>query len=150
MTRMVTAERLAGIFERAPGLGERVARRVPSDEPDAIVATARDELARMSDRERVAVLDAHPRIGADPAGLSQRSQAEQGHAESATVRRELAALNDAYERKFGFRFVVFVNGRPKSALVPILRQRLARSRDDELKSGLEEFLAISRDRLVRE
>lgn len=150
MTRTVTAQRLAAIFERAPGLAERVAVRVRTQDPDAIIAAARDELAAMSEGERIAVLGAHPRIGADRATLSTHSQEEQGVVPSAAVLRELAALNDAYEGRFGFRFVVFVNGRPVSDIVPVLRERLGRSREDELRRGLEEFLAISRDRLVRE
>ena len=103
----------------------------------------------MSDPEKVGVLDAHPRIGADRASLSPSSYAEQGGAADAATGAELARLNDDYERRFGFRFVVFVDGRSKSAIVPILRQRLARSREEELATGLAEFLAISRDRLER-
>jgi len=141
---------LAAIFERAPGLAERVAARVRSDDADAIVAAAREELAAMSEAERIAVLGAHPRIGADRAALSTRSQAEQGVMASAAVLHELAELNNGYEDKFGFRFVVFVNGRPLSHIVPVLRERLGRSREEELRRGLDEFLAITRDRLVRE
>jgi 2-oxo-4-hydroxy-4-carboxy--5-ureidoimidazoline (OHCU) decarboxylase len=40
-----------------------------------------------------------------------------------------------------------VNGRSRAAIVPLLRERLARSRDAELAAGLEEFLAIANDRL---
>jgi 2-oxo-4-hydroxy-4-carboxy--5-ureidoimidazoline (OHCU) decarboxylase len=149
MTRAVTAARLADVFERAPGLAERVAARLETDDVDAIVAAAREELARMSERERIAVLDAHPRIGAPPASLSARSRAEQGADSDGSASRALAELNEAYERKFGFRLVVFVGGRTRSALLPVLRERLGRSRDDELRIGVEEFLAISRDRLRR-
>ena len=141
---------LAAIFERAPGLAERVAARVRSDDADAIVAAAREELAAMSEGERIAILGARPRIGADRAALSTRSQAEQGVMASAAVLHELAELNNGYEDKFGFRFVVFVNGRPLSHIVPVLRERLGRSREEELRRGLDEFLAITRDRLVRE
>ena len=49
--------------------------------------------------------------------LSARSAAEQGTDEAP----ELEELNRAYEDQFGFRFVVFVNRRPKRELVPILR-----------------------------
>jgi 2-oxo-4-hydroxy-4-carboxy--5-ureidoimidazoline (OHCU) decarboxylase len=63
--------------------------------------------------------------------------------------RELASLNDEYERKFGFRFVVFLGGRPRTAIVPVLRERLRRTRDDELATGIAEFLAITLDRLTR-
>ena len=139
---------LAAIFERAPGLAERVAARVgASAAADEIVAAARAELAHMSEAERVAVLNAHPRIGAERVTLSPASRREQGTSEDPATLRELAALNDNYERRFGFRFVVWVNGRPKSALIPVLRARLAHDRDRELATGIAEFLAIAADRL---
>jgi 2-oxo-4-hydroxy-4-carboxy--5-ureidoimidazoline (OHCU) decarboxylase len=104
----------------------------------------------MSEPERIAVLDAHPRIGADPASLSILSRREQGgDAADAATLRELAQLNDAYEKKFGFRFVIFVAGRTKREIVPLLRARLANTREAELMAGLDEFLAISLDRLER-
>ena len=102
----------------------------------------------MSDAERAAVLNAHPRIGA-PTGLSTRSAAEQGAGETAagSMLETLGRLNDEYERRFGFRFVVFVRGRSRAEIVPVLEARLRRTRDEELATGLEEFLAIARDRM---
>jgi 2-oxo-4-hydroxy-4-carboxy--5-ureidoimidazoline (OHCU) decarboxylase len=139
---------LAVVFERAPGLAERLAAHA-EEPPEAIVAAARSALARMTEAERVAVLDAHPRIGADPASLSALSRGEQGQdADSATLGR-LAQLNEEYERRFGFRFVVFVRGRSKAEIIPVLRERLGRPREQELATGIEEFLAIAQDRLQR-
>jgi 2-oxo-4-hydroxy-4-carboxy--5-ureidoimidazoline (OHCU) decarboxylase len=89
------------------------------------------------------VLDAHPAIGAKK--LSARSAAEQGSDDVP----ELDELNRAYERKFGFRFVVFVNRRPKSELVPILRARLERTREEELATALDELVSIAQDRYQR-
>ena len=42
---------------------------------------------------------------------------------------ELAALNRAYEEKFGFRFVVFVNRRPREEILTVLRERIGRTRE---------------------
>jgi 2-oxo-4-hydroxy-4-carboxy--5-ureidoimidazoline (OHCU) decarboxylase len=63
-----------------------------------------------------------------------------------TVRAELEALNGTYREKFGFTFVVFVNRRPPEAIVPILRERLARSREEEMETALGEIVAIAADR----
>lgn len=139
---------LGPVFERAPGLTARL-RFPPTATAREIVQAARSALAGMSEPERIAVLDAHPRIGADAASLSFHSRREQGDAADDVTLRELDELNDAYERKFGFRFVVFVAGRSKQEIVPVLRTRLANTRDVELKTGLDEFLAISLDRLER-
>ena len=116
--------------------------------PVEIVERARTLIASFTDAERVAVLNAHPRIGAT-AGLSARSAAEQRAAEpeDPAILEELARLNAAYEAKFGFRFVIFVNGRTRAQIVPAFTQRLERLRDEELTTGLEEFLAIAHDRL---
>lgn len=141
-------ETLAAVFERAPGLAAAI-RLEADDTPRAVIAKARAALERMTERERIAVLDAHPRIGADAASLSTLSRREQGEAVDAATLRELAELNDAYEKKFGFRFVVFVAGRSKREIVPVLRARLANTRDAELRTGMDEFLAISLDRLER-
>jgi 2-oxo-4-hydroxy-4-carboxy-5-ureidoimidazoline decarboxylase len=62
---------------------------------------------------------------------------------------ELARLNEEYERRFGFEFVVFVNGRTRAELVPVLRERLGRTRAGELETGLRELCAIARDRWTR-
>lgn len=141
----IAPEELAAIFERAPALAERVR----GSDPESIVASARSEIERMSDAERIGVLNAHPRIGADPASLSALSRREQSGGADVTTLRELAAMNDEYERTFGFRFVVFVAGRSKADIVPVIRERLRRSRADELTTGIAEFLAITRDRLER-
>jgi len=136
------------VFERAPVLTERLRSGGPLGSADEVLARARETIGRMSEAEMVAVLDAHPRIGADPATLSAASRSEQGAgADDARVLRELAELNDAYERRFGFRCVVFVNGRPKAKLVAVFRARLAGDREQELATGMSEFLAIARDRL---
>jgi 2-oxo-4-hydroxy-4-carboxy--5-ureidoimidazoline (OHCU) decarboxylase len=59
----------------------------------------------------------------------------------------LDRLNAEYERRFGFRFVVFVNRRPKAQLVDVLQERLHRSREEEMEEGLRNIVAIAEDRL---
>jgi len=141
----IAPKELAAIFERAPML----AKRVRGETAASILASARSEIARMTEHERIAVLNAHPRIGADPASLSALSRSEQGGGADLATLRELATMNDEYERRFGFRFVVFVDGRSQAEIVPVLRERLGRPREDELALGIEEFLAITGDRLTR-
>ena len=139
---------LVAVFERSPQLAARVtAELAPGDTPGQVIAKARRILATFPERDLIATLDAHPRIGGDAATLSALSRAEQGGDHDPRVLAELSRLNDAYDRRFGFRFVVFVNGRSKAEIVPVLRERLGNARDVELATGTEEFLAISLDRL---
>lgn len=143
-------DRIAAAFERVPALVDALRASGPYESVEDVMRRATQIVARLAAAERIALLDAHPRIGADPAGLSTHSQREQGAAADAATLRELGALNDEYERRFGFRCVVFVAGRPKGALVPVIRERLEHDRVTELETGLRELLAIARDRLARD
>jgi 2-oxo-4-hydroxy-4-carboxy--5-ureidoimidazoline (OHCU) decarboxylase len=134
LPRQLSIEQLADLFEGRTRFVERLA------ELEDPLGRAREIAATLSDEEKKEVLDAHPAIGA--AKLSARSAAEQGTDEAP----ELEKLNRVYEEKFGFRFVVFVNRRSKSELVPVLRERLARSREEELATALDELVAIAEDR----
>ena len=82
----------------------------------------------------------------DEAVLAGRSAAEQGTEDHPDVLARLAELNEKYEGCFGFRFLVFVNRRPRSAIVPVLEERLGRPRSEELETALDELVAIARDR----
>lgn len=137
LPRQLSIEELAELFEGRTRFVERLARL---EDP---LGRAREVAAQLSDDEKKEVLDAHPAIGAR--ALSRRSAAEQGVDEVP----ELDDLNRAYEERFGFRFVVFVNRRPKSALVPVLRERLERTREQELTTALDELVSIAEDRWRR-
>ncbi len=139
LPRQLTVDELAELFEGRTRFVERLA---DLDDP---LGRAREVAAALSDEEKKEVLDAHPAIGAEKDGLSARSAAEQGTDEAP----ELRELNRRYEEKFGFRFVVFVNRRPKSEIVPILRERLERTREQELATALDELVSIAEDRWRR-
>jgi len=150
MSERRSAWDLMAIFERSPELTSRLLPEIgPADGPEEIIGKARAIVAALDERERIAILDAHPRIGDDVRRLSKLSLREQGSGLDAVTVSELTRLNDEYEGRFGFRFVVFVNGRSKAEIIPILRDRLGRTRESELRTGIEEFLAISLDRLGR-
>jgi 2-oxo-4-hydroxy-4-carboxy-5-ureidoimidazoline decarboxylase len=138
LPRQLTVDELADLFEGRTRFVERLA------EVENPLGRAREIAETLTHEEKKEVLDAHPAIGAGK--LSAHSAAEQG-ADDAPP--ELDELNRAYEARFGFRFVVFVNRRPKRELVPILRARLERSRDEELQTALNELVAIAEDRWRR-
>jgi 2-oxo-4-hydroxy-4-carboxy--5-ureidoimidazoline (OHCU) decarboxylase len=140
LPRQLTAEELAELFEGRTRLVELLAER---EHP---LEAAGDVIRDLPEEDKLAALAAHPAIGAKPATLSERSRREQGDEVDPAVETELAYLNQVYEEKFGFRFVVFVNRRPKSEIVPILQERLARTREEELDTALHELVAIARDR----
>jgi 2-oxo-4-hydroxy-4-carboxy--5-ureidoimidazoline (OHCU) decarboxylase len=139
--RQLTETELAELFEGRTRLVEELAKR---DDP---LGEAPEVIAQLSDADKLEALNAHPAIGAK--NLSARSAAEQGGDADPVVLTELAYLNQVYEEKFGFRFVVFVNRRPKAEILEVLRQRLERTRGEELDMAVRELVAIAEDRWRR-
>jgi 2-oxo-4-hydroxy-4-carboxy--5-ureidoimidazoline (OHCU) decarboxylase len=141
LPRQLSAEQLAELFEGRTRFVELLAQR---EDP---LDNAPEVVAELDEAERLEALNAHPAIGAR--SLSPRSAEEQGADADPVIVTELAYLNQVYEEKFGFRFVVFVNGRQKLEILEVLRGRLERTREEELETALGELVAIARDRWER-
>jgi 2-oxo-4-hydroxy-4-carboxy--5-ureidoimidazoline (OHCU) decarboxylase len=141
LPRQLSVAELAELFEGETRLVERLA------ELEDPLTRADDVLATLTEEEKIEALDAHPAIGAKK--LSTRSAAEQGTDSDPAILSELAYLNQIYLEKFGFRFVVFVDGRPKRVILEVLRDRIGNTREQELDTGCRELVAIARDRWTR-
>ena len=141
LPRQLSVEELAELFEGQTRFVELLAEH---DDP---LESAPEVIAGLDEAEKLEALNAHPAIGAR--NLSERSAQEQGADADPVVLTELAYLNQVYEEKFGFRFVVFVDRRPKAEILQVLGSRLERSREEELETALGELVAIARDRWER-
>ncbi len=134
LPRQLTRDELEELFS---GPSTLVSVLAETEDP----LTHAEEIAlRLPDEDKIEALAQHPRIG-------EPSPEQRG--DDAAVLTELAYLNQVYEEKFGFRFVVFVNRRSKREIVEVLRQRLERTRAEELETALRELVAIARDRWTR-
>jgi OHCU decarboxylase len=141
---------LAPLFEGAPRFIVRLLAERPYRSWDELLDQAASIAARMPDDEVVELINSHPRIGAAPQSVSALSFREQGYDRdhgSTGLQAELDRLNSAYEQRFGFRFVIFVAGRPRSDIAPIIGQRLAAGREEEMQRAVGDIVAIARDRL---
>ena len=129
----LSSEELAPLFSGRTRLIERLAAvEHPLEREDVLLAAPPDEQAE--------ALAAHPRIG-EPSEEQRGAEPE--------VLAELERLNAEYEEAFGFRYVTFVAGRTRAELLPELRERLGRTREEELADGLRALAAIARDRWTR-
>ena len=147
---------VAPLFERAPRFIARLADGRPYGSWDALLDGALVTALGMPRDEQVELIDAHPRIGAPPGSVSAHSFVEQGYdreaatvvaeAERVRIGAELARLNEEYEARFGFRYVIFVAGRPRSAIVPLLEAALDADPESERQRALGDVIAIARDR----
>ena len=109
-----------------------------------ILAETEDPLSRaeeialgLDDADKVEALAGHARIG---------EPSPEQHGGDPTVLTELAYLNQVYEEKFGFRFVVFVAGRSRDEVLDVLRERIGSTREEELETGMRDLVAIAQDR----
>lgn len=134
----LTVDQLAMLFE---GRTRFVRRLAEYDDP---LGHARAVLRSLPEGDVVEAINSHPRIGTRT--LSATPAAEQGQEDDPVVLEELAQMNRAYEEKFGFRFVVFVNRRSRSRILSVLRERYARTREEELATAVEDLVAIAEDR----
>jgi 2-oxo-4-hydroxy-4-carboxy-5-ureidoimidazoline decarboxylase len=137
-------------FEGAPRFLVRLAAARPFGDAATLFARAADIAATMPADEQIELIDAHPRLGAPPASVSAASFHEQGYdRERSAAIADLERLNAAYEARFGFRFCVFVNGRSRASLVPVLADALRAEREAEIRRALGAVVAIARDRYDR-
>jgi 2-oxo-4-hydroxy-4-carboxy--5-ureidoimidazoline (OHCU) decarboxylase len=139
LPRQLDEPQLAELFEGDTALVRRLAA---TEDP---LSNAPTVIATLSEAEKLEALNAHPAIGAR-SGLSRRSAAEQGADTDRETLEELARLNAEYEERFGFRFVVFVNRRPKAEILEVLRARIDNTREQELDTAVKELCAIAEDR----
>lgn len=144
----IRPEDFAILFEGAPGF----VRRLLADAGNDPLTSAEAIALAMPESEQIELLNAHPRIGAAPASVSDLSYREQGYDRdpgTAELQARLDRLNGEYERRFGFRFVVFVAGRPRSEIADLLEARLGADRGVEMQRGLRDVVAIARDRAAK-
>ncbi|KAL5388058.1 hypothetical protein PMIN06_004824 [Paraphaeosphaeria minitans] len=105
---------------------------------------------RPEDIERLSnILCSHPRLG------EKKVESEQSRAEQAQLQKgaeeeqeQLAALNEEYETKFpGLRYVVFVNGRARPAIMMNMRTRIVRGDiKEERQEAIQAMCDIAADR----
>ncbi len=148
---------LAVLFEGAPRYLARLAAARPFRDDDDLFARARSIAHAMPEPEQLELIDAHPRLGAPPGSVSALSFAEQGYDrpdEAAEVERrrvaaELDRLNAAYEARHGFRYCVFVAGRPRAALLADMEAAIEADRSSEIRRALDAVVDIAIDRRAK-
>jgi len=158
----IFAATMAPLFEGAPRFLGRLAVARPFGTLEALFEGARRIAHAMPIAEQLELIDAHPRLGAPPASVSAMSFVEQGYDQTAAdraaheagtersrVAAELDRLNTAYEAQFGFRYCVFVAGRPRAELLEGLREALAADRSAELSRAIDAVVDIAADRAAK-
>ena len=125
----------------------------------ALMAAAEEIWFALPEEEWLAAFACHPRIGerkaetaaiggagaqfADWSGTEQRS----AQATLEAISTALVEGNRAYEKKFGFLYIVFASGRTAPELLAILEERVGHDRATELNEAARQQWAITNLRL---
>jgi len=141
-------ETLTTFFEGAPRFVDRLAA-MDAESWDDLFYQAEWTALTMPEGEQIELHNAHPRIGADSTTVSQASYLEQGYDRdpgTAALQERLDQLNDEYEGRFGFRFVVFVNGRSRAEIADVMEDHMDAARAAEKMRALRDVISIARSR----
>jgi OHCU decarboxylase len=150
LDRSAFVESVGWIFEHSPWVAERAFDARPFASLDALHAAMTEQVENATFAERLALLKAHPDLGAR-ARLSLASTGEQAGAglDSLTPGEfeQLTRLNAAYRNRFGYPFLLAVKGSTKHDVLRALQARIEASPEQEYREALRQVYRIARFRL---
>lgn len=134
---------------------ERMLARRPFGSDDALFAAARREWFALQPADWQEAFSHHPRIG-DRESLRARfpathhlSESEQAGVSTASEKTldALAAVNSAYQRRFGYIFIVCATGKSAGEMLDLLNARMRNDSATELRTAAGEQARITELRL---
>jgi OHCU decarboxylase len=157
MAREEFVERFGGIFEHSPWIAERAfeAELGPAhNTAEGLWVALRNQFRLASEAERHAVLNSHPDLAgrlARASLLTAASTAEQASAGldalTETERDRFTHLNNAYQARFGFPFIIAVREHNKPEILATFERRLGNSRETEFLTACRQVERIALHRL---
>jgi 2-oxo-4-hydroxy-4-carboxy-5-ureidoimidazoline decarboxylase len=155
MTAAEFSTLFAGVFEHTPWVAAKASLERPFPSKQALLGAMAKALAAAPEDDQLALLRAHPMLGGEAAKrgeVTASSRAEQaglgldrleGDEEAA-----FAAMNLAYQRRFGFPFIIAVKGqRDRAAILAALTRRFDQTPEAERQTALAEVVKIAGFRL---
>jgi OHCU decarboxylase len=145
---------LGGVFEHSPWVAERAARARPFGSRAELLEEMRAIVQRASAEEQLALIRAHPDLGARGRARTQLTEAsaqEQRRAGLDACTDEeyahLVRLNASYVEKFSFPFILAVRGHTPDSILAALQNRLNNNVTTERHTALTQIGLIGGYRL---
>ncbi|MGQ0383769.1 MAG: 2-oxo-4-hydroxy-4-carboxy-5-ureidoimidazoline decarboxylase [Gammaproteobacteria bacterium] len=143
--------RFGAVYEHSPWVARDAWPSRPFADRDALAEAMRQAVLRAGREHQLELLRAHPKLGARLA-LTALSRAEQSGAglgsATAEERAELLALNEAYERRFGFPFILAVKNATVAEILASCRSRSGAPPQAEFDEALRQVFRIAGFRLA--
>ena len=146
---------LGGIFEHSPWVAQAVVGQRPFDSVASLHAAMAKAVRDADEEARLTLIRAHPELAGKAAvrgELTAESTREQSGAGlnqcSPEEFAELQRLNDQYNKKFGFPFIIAVRGHDRQSIIRHFTQRLHADRATEMQECIEQIVRIGGFRLA--
>lgn len=141
---------LGSVYETSPWVAERVLDDRPFASPEELHDAMAQAVENATEETQLALLRAHPALG-EQTGMTEASEQEQASAGLDQLTPEqyerFQELNEAYEERFGFPFIMAVKGASPDAIQQRMEQRLDQSPPAEFETALNEVHEIARLRI---
>jgi 2-oxo-4-hydroxy-4-carboxy-5-ureidoimidazoline decarboxylase len=154
MDRTAFVAQFGGIFENSPWVAEQAFDRKPFASLDALHGAMVDVARTAPAPVQLALLQSHPDLAGKEAqvgAMTASSVAEQASAGLSALQpaemSEIAELNAAYRKKFGFPFIIAVRMHTKEGIFFEFRRRLHNDTATEFGNNLQNVYVITRLRL---
>lgn len=146
--------KIGPVFEHSPWIAEAVWPKRPFADLANLHCSLCEIVLSASEEKQLALIRAHPDLVGRTAlagTLTSASNSEQASAGLNKLSPEEITLfqkkNTAYRAKFDFPFVICARLNKKEAILAGFEQRLKNSREQEIKTALEEIFKIAEFRL---
>jgi 2-oxo-4-hydroxy-4-carboxy-5-ureidoimidazoline decarboxylase len=136
---------------------ERMVAAMPFSSLDTLSAQADINWQGLTEADYLQAFEGHPKIG-DVSSLREKYRStekiaagEQSGVNTATEKMltQLKQLNDDYQEKFGFIFIVCATGKTASQILETLSQRIVNERSEEIINAAEEQRKILQIRIEK-
>lgn len=118
----------------------------PYSSPGSVVENAGTAFDQLGEADWMEAFSGHPRIGERGDATANREQAMAAGATTATS-NALVETNAAYEKKFGFIYIVYATGKSADEMLQIAQERLHNSREREIQNAASQQRLITETRL---
>ena len=150
LDRAAFVARFGAIYEHSPWVAEGAWAKRPFADRDALEQAMQTVVSDAGRARQLELIRQHPKLGTrkELTGYSRGEQTGAGILGAAEAERhELASLNQQYEARFGFPFILAVRGANLSTILDSCRTRLNHDFDAEFAESLRQVFRIAGFRL---
>ena len=146
-------EIFVNIFEKTKWIAERLYNQKPFNSFEDLCSKILEIFKTTSKKNQLKIIKAHPDL-ADKTKISllnidSRTEQSRAGLDQCSEKEfiEFKNLNNEYKKKFGFPFILAVEGKNKAEILNKFKKRILNSADDEFKESISQVCRIANLRL---